>query len=308
MAVITTTTLESDLRLTAVLSQEITTLLADRSSLRNTGALVYHGLINGRGSDTLAIRQAGLDGYDSFSSTVAEDSDGSASDPVGITDASTSLAIARYTLRRDLTDLAELTGMGPSDINPARLAVSMVGEAESCFMTLVASAISGFSTDKGTASADLTVDDWFDGVRFLQEGGNVGPYFALLYPTQLSDLQGSIRAEAGAIQFVPATQDMLQVKGAGYAGNFAGVDIYTHLNVSTDATSCHGGMWAAGALGYAEAAPVIGFGDVVRPGGSPLVVEFQRDSSKALTEIVGHYYCGVAIQEQARGCGIVTDS
>ena len=58
--------LETDLRLAAVLDQEIALKLADRSSIRNSGAVRSYGLINGRGSDTLTIRIAGLDGYDKF--------------------------------------------------------------------------------------------------------------------------------------------------------------------------------------------------------------------------------------------------
>ncbi len=175
-------------------------------------------------------------------------------------------------------------------------------------MGLVASTIAGFATDKGTSTVDLTVDDWFDGVRFLQDGSNNGPFFALIHPTQLSDLQGSIRSEAGAIQFIQATQDLISVKGQGYAGTFAGVDVYTSSRVTTAGGNVHGGMWASGCLTYAEAAPVIGYGNTVSPGGSPLVVEFQRDASAALTEVIGHYYVGMSITEAARGCGIVTDA
>lgn len=175
-------------------------------------------------------------------------------------------------------------------------------------MGLVASTIAGFATDKGTSGSDLTVDDWFDGIRFLQGGANTGPFYALLHPTQLSDLQGSIRSEAGAIQFIQATQDMVSVKGAGFAGTFAGVDVYTSARVTTGGGDCHGGMWSAGCLTYAEAAPVIGYGDTVSPGGSPLVVEFERDSSMGTTMVIGNYYVGMAITEAARGCGIVTDA
>lgn len=310
MAVLTHTAsaggLETDLRAASVLSQEIQLLLADRSSLRNTGALTNFGLINGQGSDTVLVRQAGLDGYDTFSAVGADGTDYTTTS--NITDASVSLAVARYSIRRDLSDLAELTGMGSNDINPARLALSMVQEAEQAFMGLVASTIAGFGTDKGTSGSDLTVDDWFDGIRFLQGGANTGPFYALLHPTQLSDLQGSIRSEAGAIQFIQATQDMVSAKGAGFAGTFAGVDVYTSSRVTTSGGDCHGGMWSAGCLTYAEAAPVIGYGDTVSPGGSPLVVEFERDASMGVTQIVGNYYVGMAITEAARGCGIVTDA
>jgi hypothetical protein len=300
---ITHSSMETDLRLAAVLDQEIALLLADRSSIRNSGAVKFYGLINGRGSDTLSIRIAGLDGSDKFAVTAAEDTDVT---ETALTDASVSLAVARYSLRRDLGDLAELTGFPGTDISVDRLAASMVGEAEQCFMEIIGDTITGFGTDKGSKGTSLSVDNWFDGIAELQTAGNTGMVFALLNPQQLGQLQSSIRAEAGAIQFVPATQEMLAVKGAGYAGMFAGVDIYTSKQLESSGGGYDGAMWAEGCIGYAEAAPMITQGSVVRPGVSPVVVEFQRDASKALTEIIGHYYLGAAIIQDDMGVGILS--
>ncbi len=300
---ITHSSMETDLRLAAVLDQEIALLLADRSSIRNSGAVRSYGLINGRGSDTMNIRIAGLDGSDKFSVTAAEDTDVV---ETALTDASVSLAVARYSLRRDLGDLAELTGFPGSDISVDRLAASMVGEAEQCFMEIIGNTITGFGDDKGSKSTNLSVDNWFDAIAFLQTAGNTGMTFALLNPQQLGQLQSSIRAEAGAIQFVPATQEMLAVKGAGYAGMFAGVDIYTSKQLESSGGGYDGAMWAEGCIGYAEAAPVITQGNVQRPGVSPVVVEFQRDASKALTEIIGHYYLGAAIVQDDMGVGLLS--
>lgn len=300
---ITHSSMETDLRLAAVLDQEIALLLADRSSIRNSGAVRSYGLINGRGSDTMNIRIAGLDGSDKFSVTAAEDTDVT---ETALTDASVSLSVARYSLRRDLGDLAELTGFPGSDISVDRLAASMVGEAEQCFMEIIGNTITGFGDDKGSKGTNLSVDNWFDAIAFLQTAGNTGMTFALLNPQQLGQLQSSIRAEAGAIQFVPATQEMLAVKGAGYAGMFAGVDIYTSKQLESSGGGYDGAMWAEGCIGYAEAAPVITQGNVQRPGVSPVVVEFQRDASKALTEIIGHYYLGAAIVQDDMGVGLLS--
>tara|TARA_R100001244_G_scaffold124371_1_gene94178 strand:+ start:590 stop:1510 length:921 start_codon:yes stop_codon:yes gene_type:complete len=305
MAVITHTALETDLRLAAVLSQEIVTLLADRSSMRNSGALINHGLINGMGSDTVAIRQAGLDGYDKFAS-VADGADLATGQD--ITDASASIAVARYAMRRDLTDTAEMTGFGTGDISPQRIAVSMVGEAEKLFMELVATAMASFSATAGASGVDLSVDDWYDSIRELQKVGNTGQTFALLHPQQLSDLQGSVRSEAGALQWIQATQDLIAIKGAGFSGTFAGVDIFTHTEVTaTGTTDYNGAMWSTGALGYVEGSPVASFGDSIRPAGSPLLVEFDRDPSAGLTEIVGSYHVGVAIIQNNMGVALTTD-
>ena len=56
--------LEGDLRLSAMISQEINLLLRDTSNLRNSPFISYAGSINGLGSDTIRVRKAGLDGFD----------------------------------------------------------------------------------------------------------------------------------------------------------------------------------------------------------------------------------------------------
>jgi len=287
----------------SVLSQEIALLLADRTSIRTSGAVQYFGTVNNLGSDTKQIRLAGLDGYDTMES-VSEDTDPTAT--TSITDASAAIAVSRYSLYRHLTDIAESTGMGGGDITPQRLAASAVGEAEKCFMDLVGTAIATFSHDVGAAAGAATVDDVFSALARLQGQSNSGPYFGLLAPCQLSDIQSSIRAEAGALQFMSPTQEMLNIKGAGYAGSFLGIDLYTSSQVTTGGGSRHGAFWAAGALGYCDAQPVISHGDVVRPAGSFVTVEFQRQASKAVTEVVSSAYLGLSVIQDDMGVGLVT--
>ena len=300
---ITHATLEADLRMAAVLDQEIALKLADRSSIRNSGAVRSYGLINGQGSDTMTIRIAGLDGYDKFTVDSTEVAEATVT---AVNQESVTLSVARYQIARNLSDLAELTGMGSNDISPARLAASMVGEAEALFMELVGDTVGGFGTDKGTKGTALSVDTWFDAIATLQTAGNSGAVFACLNPQALGQLQSSVRSEAGALQFLAATQDQLQVKPAGYAGTFAGVEIFTSTQMEAAGGGYDQGMWAEGCIGYAEASPVIATGMTQRPGGSPLTVEFQRDASKALTEIIGHYYIGMSIIQDDQGVGILS--
>jgi len=300
--------METDLRLANILSQEIALLIADRTSIRTTGALQYFGSVNGQGSDTVAVRLAGLDGYDAMAVTAAEDTDVAVT---SLTDSSASIAVARYSLRRDLGDLAECTGQGGGDITVQRLAASAVGESEKCFMGLVATAIASFAgTPAGSSGVDASVDDFFSAISTLELANNSGPYYMLIHPRQLADLQTSVRAEAGALQFMVAGADdpILKIKGSGYAGSFLGVDVYTSSQVTSSGGDKYGAMWAQGALGWADANPVIGFGDTVRPAGAPVVVEIQRDASRAVTEIVNHSYFGVSIVQDGMGIGFVTDN
>ena len=50
-----------DLRLAKMISQEIKLLLQDSTNLRNSPFLDFVGSINGKGSDTIRVRKAGLD-------------------------------------------------------------------------------------------------------------------------------------------------------------------------------------------------------------------------------------------------------
>ena len=305
MTTILHSNLETDLRLAAALDQEIAMLLADRASLRNTGTIRNYGMVNGMGSDTKVVRLAGLGGTDAFSATAAENT---AVATTALTDSSVSIAVARAALRRDISDLADLTGFAGSDITPETLASAMVIEAEAFFVAQVAAAVATASANVGTSGVDASIDDLFSAIFTLELTSNEGPFTALLHPQQLADLQDSLRAEAGAVQFMPSSAALLEIKGQGYAGSFLGVDIYKSAHVTSAGGNKEGGMWGVGAIGFAEGSPNIAYGDVVRPAASPLVVEFQRDASAATTEIVGHYYLGVAVIEQDRLVGIVTDN
>ena len=66
------------LRLAQMISQEVNLLLKDNANLRNTGLISYQGSINGLGSDSIKVRLAGLDGFDSMAAAATEISDESA--------------------------------------------------------------------------------------------------------------------------------------------------------------------------------------------------------------------------------------
>ena len=299
--------METDLRLAAMIGREIRSLLTDMASLRNTGAVEFLGDVSGTGSDTMRVRLAGLDGYDSFAATAAENTDVS---NTSLTDASVDVAVVRAALRYDLGDLARLTGYG-SDIDPFRLAASMVGSFEQYFNAILADQFASVTNSVGSTGVDLTVANWFSAVGTLEANSVPGPFYAVLFPQQLADLQSSLRSESGPAEHISASQELINAKGPGFAGNFLGVDIYTSsdvdaVNAGADSSGC---MWGAGAFGYATGspAPAMGGTDEMRPAGSPIVVEITRDASSAITEIVGNAYCGVALLEDSRAVEIITD-
>lgn len=294
--------LETDLRLASSLAANLRVLLADMASLRRTGVVTFLGSVNGALTDTLKERYAGLDGYDAFSATAAEDT---AVSTTALTDASATVAVARHAIRRDISDLAVLTGNG--GISAERLAASMAGEYEQLFNQLVADSVDDLGTDVGTSGADMSVSDFFSAMYQLELNNVPGPYSCILHPVQLSDLRESLRAEGGAVQFSPATMDMLSIKGQGYAGQFLGVDVYKISKINSAGGNRHGAMVGAGCLGYriGTVESVIG-STIIRA--DEYAVEFDRNSSAGTTSVIGHAYVGVAILEDARGVGIVTDA
>ena len=301
---ITNASLIADLRLATALDAALRVILHDQMSLRTTGSILNLGSINGTGSAASTIRYAGLDGFDSFAAvgevaTVAE---------APFTTASAQIAVGRCALRRDLSDLAQITGLS-QDVDPMRLAQSMVGGYEQYFNTLVCGAINTFTAFVGTPATDMTVDDFYDAIYALEIASANPGFVALLSPDQLANFQESLRAEGGAAQYMTATADMLQAKGQGYQGSFLGVDIYKSDKVIIDGGGdAHGGMWAAGgAMGYktGSASAPMG-GTVVSPGGE-ITVEFERVAAAATTQIIGTGYLGLSVLEDVQGVQIITD-
>ena len=294
------------LRLAAMIEAEVRALLADNASIRQSGALLFAGDVANIGSDSITLRFAGLDGYDAMSSA----SDGADVTASQLEMDTATITVARQALRYDMTDLANLSGLG-SDISPFRLAESMVGAFEARFMEIVAATFGSFGTSVGTSGVDMSIDDFLDGVFALELANNPSQIFAVLHPRQIADLQASIRNEAAnAIAFNSASHDMLKMMGQGYVGDFLGVQIHKSSYVNESAGNKQGAMFSAGAIAYAigTPAPMVGAGGEVRPAGTPIVVEYQRDASKGLTEIIGTAYCGAGIVEDARGVLVSTDA
>jgi hypothetical protein len=298
--------LSGSARLAAVLHQEIVLKLADRASLHMHPSILRLGNVAGRGSSTVQIPVVGLDGSDVMSSVA----DGSAVSNTALSESGVNVTVARHALQYSISDLANLTDS--VGLNVQRLAESMVGSTLMTFQNLLCNVIDDFTTVVGTSGVDMSVDDFYSAQFALTLQSVARPYICLRHPRQLADFQASLRAEAGPSQFVPATQEMLNIKGQGFAGQFNGVDIFVSSKVVTANAGADraGAMFGYGAVAMAEGSPyaITGAGGIVQPAGTPLVVEFERDASSALTKIVGNYYAGVAKVQDGMGVSIVTDA
>lgn len=308
MANITNHSLVGDLRLQQMISQEIKLLLTDARNLRNTPFLDFVGSINGMGSDTIRVRKAGLDGYDSFSSFTGATED----DAVGestLVDGHADIVVKRQALMYKITDLANMTGMG-QDIDPFRIAESISKSYELLFAELTASTVAGFTASVSNAGA-LAIDDFIEAFQTLELAaagkGAPGPYVALLHPEQWQDLQADIRSEQNnALAFAPASFEAMSAKGPGYKGSYLGVDIYTSSHITDSAGQHVGALWAPGAIGFATGKPAALVGAAESMDMGDVLIEMDRDSTRALTNIVGHCYLGMGVVDSDRGVKLLS--
>ena len=295
--------MDGNLRLAAILHNEVSLLLADRASLRNHPSIVNYGNIAGSGSETIRVPLLGVDGYDLMASTTEATAPSSAT---ALTYLAPEITVARFALQRAISDLALMTnsGGGPSlDI----LVQDFAGAFEMTVTSQICALFGSFSNSVGSATVDLSVDDFFAAVFQLEQSNVTGKPVAVLAPVQVSDLQNSIRQEGGALQYIPATQAMLEAKGQGYVGEFAGVDIFKSDKVATS-TGRQGGMFVRGAIGYCEGsmtAPAM-LGSAVQANG-PVVIDIDRSFGDT-TDLIGNAYFGVAELQDSMGVLIETDA
>ena len=295
-----------NLRLAAMIENEVRAILADTASIRNSGALLFAGDVAGIGSKVMRMRYANWGAATPFA-TAADGADVTAST---LTPSTADITVGRSALRYDITDLAAMTGLG-LDIDPFSIAQKMSLSAEARINEIICATFASASNSVGTSGVDMSVDDFYDAMFQLESEDNDGQFYCVLHPQQLSDLRDSLRSESNnALAFSPATEDMLMAKGQGYAGRFGGVEIFKSSYVNESAGDKIGAMMSRGGVAYAIGTPrpLAGAGVEIRPAGTPVIVAFQRDESAGLTEVMGHLYCGAALTEDARIVKIVTDA
>jgi hypothetical protein len=305
---ITNNSLIGDLRLQQMISQEIKLLITDARNLRNTPFLDFVGSINGMGSDTIRVRKAGLDGFDSFSSFTGA-TEGDAVSETSLTDGHADIVVKRQALMYKITDLANMTGMG-ADIDPFRIAESISKSYELLFAELTAATVAGFTASVSQAAA-LTLEDFIEAFQTLELAasgkGAPGPYVALLHPEQWQDLQNDIRGEQNnALAFSPASYEAVSAKGPGYKGSYLGVDIYTSSHVTDSGGQHVGALWAPGAIGFATGKPAALVGAAESMDMGDVLIEMDRDATRALTSIVGHCYLGMGVVDSDRGVKLLS--
>ena len=293
----------SDLRLAESMAVDIQRLIADTASLWNLPPFRLVGDITGTNSNVIAQPQAGLGGYD-IMAAVAENA---SSSNTALTDSSPSITVSRQSLQREVSDMYLMTG-GRGSIDLDMLAVDMVLAAAMRGTELICSVGDDFTSTVGTTTVAMSVDDFLD-AQFTLTQAKVSAAICVLYPKQFTDLQNSLMGVSGPLQFVPAVQNLLDQAGQGLQGTLNGVPIWlsSHVPTANGGSDSAGFMCAAGAIGKAVGTPPAVRGAEQQRPDQFVSVEFSRNGSGALTEVIGNAFMGASILLDGAGVAIITD-
>jgi hypothetical protein len=167
----------------------------------------------------------------------------------------------------------------------------------------------------GTSGADLTTDDWFDAIYYLNLQNNPGiGIVGVLHNQQVNDLIESARGETGPMQFRMDAQGLLVPPGTGFRGQFAGVTIIQSDSVVSTGADRRGCMFSEGAFAYRlESVSRMLDGQMINPadilfGSDEMFIERDRDGANALSSLIVNAYPGTAEQEDLRAVRITTDA
>jgi hypothetical protein len=281
--------------------------LTDTASLVNHPSILQLRSMNGSGSTVVQVPVVSW-GANAMTA-VAENASVS---NTALTTTNVNVTIARQALRRQVSDLAQLTATGiPLDVTIDNLAADMVAAYNKRVTAMLGDLAAGFSTSVGSTGVDLSVSTFYSAIFGLQLNSADGIFTAVLHPVQVNDLISSLRSEVGPGQYLATSQDQVQAKGPGFRGNLFGVDVFSSangINTANSGADRLGMMIAPGAIAVATAtaAPIIGSETIIPQ--SPIVVEFERDASNGSTIIVGSAFVGVAEIDDLKGIGILSDA
>ena len=260
------------------------------------------------GSDTLRVTQDAVPGAYTARNT---EIDGSNIANSAYTTGKFDLIPAGYSRKYQLTDLIPTSG-GPIQVE--RVAANLVAGVALTLTDLLCALFPSLANDVGPGSGNaLDVTSMYDAQFQLNNNSVPGPFAAVLFPKQFNDFQASLRTEAGAVQFIPATADLLALRGPGFKGTWNGVQIFqsdsvTAVNTNADSA---GAMFGAGCFAYTLADARLAAGHIP-PGllylaNEAVVIEMARDQTNFMTSLIASIFPSVVEAEDLRGVEIISD-
>lgn len=295
--------LETDAGLAHILAGTVQALLYDPTDLR--AVLARRPWTNNMGSETVKVTQYSR--AHSFSAATSEIVGGASNADIG--SANFQHTVARRVLQFQISDLWRMAApTGSLDLD---LLAGIFVEATGQTVTDMVTALFGsLSNNVGSTTADMSLDFMYDAQFQLNLQRVPGPFTTVLRPKAFNELQSSIAAATGAVQFVPATAAMIAAKGPGFKGTLNGHDIWDSDSVPQDGGSTYyeNAMFGAGCFEYAEAPPA-NVADALPPNvfridAGVVRIVHDYDAGNALTSAIADYYPSVVEAEDARGVEI----
>jgi hypothetical protein len=290
-------------RISAVLSALVAEQLYDPTDLRATMTRYQW---SAWGSDTMDITQNAVPG--AFAAASSETSGGASNS--AYTTSKFSLQVARYLRIYQVTDLFGVSG-GPIDVNT--VVQNLVDGVALTMTDLVTTLYSSLANNVGDTTVNLTVANIYEAM-FQLNNSNATPSSCVLHPVQMSDFINGLRAETGAMQYQPATAELLRIKGPGFQGTWNGISFYQSDSCPTANAGADrvGAMTADGCFAY-TLAPVAALqgqipADSILIDTGDLIVEAERDAANGMTSCIANLYPAVVEAEDLRGVAIITDA
>lgn len=280
-----------DLATAEVLSGDYLQLRTSTEALPMTPALYYAGSISGRGSNVIKVPHVGLNGYNALSSTA----DGSSVANTALTDGSTTITVTRQSLRRSVSDLASM--VRPDVLAKSTFAADALQAYSARLTDMICDVIDGYTATTGATGVNLDLAQVLASIGAAKALYAAGPWMGVLHTVQWNDfnLDAGLTA-GGAIQWLPATAEMLPLKTAAFQGSFLGVDWYVSQRVVTANAGADraGAVFARGAVLWADGQAIVGDPANQMSLGGQVLFERSRESAAGIDNFTSHAYLGVS--------------
>ncbi len=287
-------------RISAVLSALVMEKLHDPTDLRSVMTLVPWMSL---GSDTMDVT------IDAAPGEYATAIEGATTAGANYTTSKFQLQAVKKTRVYSMTDLFGVTG-GAIDVE--KVVANLTAGVGLTMSDLLCTLFPAITNNVGASGVNLTVDNVYSAQYQLNLSNASGEYSMVLHPQQMNDFRSSLRSEAGAIQYVPATAEMLATRGPGFQGFWNGIAIYQSDFVDTANAGAdrNGAMFSSAAFAYTMApvrSALVPQHSVLVDAGE-LLVEIQRDAQKGLTHAVANIFTGVSAAQDLAAVGIISDA
>ncbi len=280
-----------DLATAEILSGDYLQLRTSVEALPMTPALFYAGSISGRGSNVIKVPHIGLHGYNALATT----GDGSAVANTALTDGSTTITVSRQSLRRSVSDLAQM--VRPDMIGKSAFAADALQAYSARLTDMVCDVIDGFTATTGSTGVNLNTAQILATIGAAKALYAAGPWMGVLHTQQWSDFIADAGiTSGGALQWQPATADMLPLRTSAFQGSFLGVEWYVSQRVvSANAGADRAGaVFARGAVLWADGQAIVTDPSNQMSLGGQILFERSREAANGFDNFTSHAYLGVS--------------